>query len=212
MNRFNSVYAQHSKYKERIEAFTGEKDAYIEEHTTGDYEDCDEEVIEFIADILYDGRNIDDAVRSFFRAGYCYYFASMLKAAFDRGELYLAFPFGHIVWQDVDGWAYDVEGPYVPEEHECEALIPISYLGDLAYDFMHVPGKEFTMGSKKFHEWAAFMHMTDAEAVTSIFMDMPKDDIDYLHDDLSDDVYAYWIENEQTLSEKYWEKRKGRLL
>ena len=196
--------------EERMKAFVSEKDAYIKEHTTGYYVGYNEQVVVFIADILYDGRNIDDAVRSFFRAGYCYYFASMLKTAFERGDLFLTFPFGHVVWRDVDGRAYDVEGPYVPEDHECEELIPVSYLGDLIYDFMHVPGKEFTMGSKQFHEWAAFMHMTDAEAVTSIFMDMPKDNIDYfgVFANLSDDVYAYWMANERELSEKYWEKRK----
>ena len=65
----------------------------------------------------------------------------MLKTAFNRGEICWAAPFGHIVWVDDDGIPYDVEGV---NDSECDYYIPISFLGDAIFDFMHVEGKEYS--------------------------------------------------------------------
>lgn len=61
----------------------------------------------------------------------------MLKVAFNRGEICLAAPFGHIVWVD-DDIAYDVEGCSTVE---YIYLIPIAYLDNNIEDFMYVPEK-----------------------------------------------------------------------
>lgn len=76
-----------------------------------------------------------ESTRSLFRAGYCYYFAHMLKVAFNRGEVCWAAPFGHIVWVDTDGIPYDIEGIY---EGEAFYLIPERFLGNHIEDFKHI--------------------------------------------------------------------------
>ena len=65
------------------------------------------EVLQFILLFLH---NVKNTVVDLFSKGYCYYFAEILKYNFKRGELYLAYPYEHIVWRDVDGVPYDVSG------------------------------------------------------------------------------------------------------
>ena len=98
------------------------------------------EVIAFIDKFLGHQRDVDKAevLRLQFAAGYCWYFAHMLQLAFNRGGVFWAAPFGHFVWVDTDGVAYDIQGVYVGE---AEAYIPESFLGDCLYDFKHVPGR-----------------------------------------------------------------------
>ena len=100
------------------------------------------DVLEFIASILYHGvpeielKDSAESIRSTFRAGYCYYFALMLKDAFNRGCICWAAPFSHIVWMDINSIPYDVEGVY---SGEAECFIPISYLDEELWSFKHVP-------------------------------------------------------------------------
>lgn len=186
------------------------KESFIKRNTTGECEDYNKNVITFISEIAYHGgEQGEDVIHDLFRAGYCYWFANMLKMAFGRGRLCMTYPFGHIVWEDEDGLAYDIEGAYLLDEHECEELIPMDFFGDIAYDFMHIPNKEYH-ASKSFHEWADFMKMTDTYAATTIFLNMPKDGIDYENDDFDTVVHQYWIEHQQELQEKYWEHRKNK--
>ena len=95
------------------------------------------EVTRFI-DRFYEnvGQDYDkqEVLRYQFRNGYCYYFAVMLKAAFSRGEVCWAAPFGHFCWVDDDGTPYDCEGVYYGE---AEHFIPEHYLGDAINDFLH---------------------------------------------------------------------------
>lgn len=100
----------------------------------------DGQVLDFINNI-YEGRTPEEceAIRTLFRAGYCYYFANMLKLAFGRGTVCLAYPFAHVVWADDDGTAYDAEGSY---EGGCEMLVDIGCVPGLKLGFMHVPGLE----------------------------------------------------------------------
>ena len=97
------------------------------------------EVISFIEKIYCRGGDNDDmckeVLRRQFRAGYCYYFAHMLKIAFNRGEVCWCAPFGHMCWVDVDGTPYDCEGEYTGE---AVYLIPEHYLGDAIKDFKHI--------------------------------------------------------------------------
>ena len=87
-----------------------------------------------------------EMIRSLFRAGYCYHFAHILLATFNRGKVVWAAPFGHICWQDEDGMIYDIEGEYegeafymIPEEF-TESKIPGNML-----DFKHIPGKHYNI-------------------------------------------------------------------
>lgn len=76
-----------------------------------------------------------DTVRWLFRTGYCWHFAVMLHAAFERGKICWAAPFGHVVWVDEDGLPYDIEGLY---SGEAFWFIPIEYLGESVEEFKHI--------------------------------------------------------------------------
>ena len=78
-----------------------------------------------------------ERMRSHFRAGYCWHFAHILKAVFNRGEVCWAAPFGHMVWQDTDGIPYDIEGIY---DGEARYLIPERYFELHLDEFKHVYG------------------------------------------------------------------------
>lgn len=103
--------------------------------------DADMDVLAFITDMsCHSAVNEQEyeALRSTFRAGYCYYFAHMLKLAFNRGEVCWAAPFGHFVWVDDNGVPYDIEGVNfgeqiynIPEHYQTEEMLK---------DFKHVPG------------------------------------------------------------------------
>ena len=76
-------------------------------------------------------------LREKFRNGYCYYFATILKTAFNRGEICWTAPFGHFVWVDTDGKAYDIEGSYDMRNTETFYLIPEKYVKKFIGDFLH---------------------------------------------------------------------------
>lgn len=80
----------------------------------------------------------DEVMYPLFTSGYCYYFANMLKSAFDVGTLCLCYPYGHIVYMK-DYVPYDITGKYEGEE---ELFIPIKYLDkeDLE-NFKHISDK-----------------------------------------------------------------------
>lgn len=104
------------------------------------YKNANKDVIEFIARILYhSGSNNTESINFLFRQGYCYYFAQMLKDAFGRGNLYLAYPEQHIVWLDGNDvskdLAYDINGV----NKNWKKLIPIAKLGSGILDFKHIP-------------------------------------------------------------------------
>jgi len=75
-----------------------------------------------------------DILRKQFHAGYCYYFAVMIKEAFNRGEVCWCSGLSHIVWVDDDGTPYDIEGV---NHSECEYYIPIKYMGEYINAFKH---------------------------------------------------------------------------
>lgn len=106
-----------------------------------DWDEGSAEVLTFIDNFMTKAATEEEqeCLRRTFRAGYCYYFAHMLKEAFGRGEVCWAAPFGHMVWVD-DGIPYDVEGAYYGE---AEFFIPEKYLGDAVLAFKHVPGKDY---------------------------------------------------------------------
>jgi len=115
------------------------------EHALSRYIKADRRVMTFIADFIFIGKTVDDAIareeiiHNQFRAGYCYYFAHMLKAAFNDGEVCWAAPFGHIVWR-YNGEVYDIEGVC---DSETDLFIPESFLGDSIKDFKHIRDEVF---------------------------------------------------------------------
>lgn len=99
----------------------------------------DTNVLKFIWDFAFhEGSDAYETIRHTFRAGYCYYFACMLRIAFQRGEVCWAAPFSHCVWLDDDGTPYDIEGIYFGE---AEHFIPITWLGKDIESFKHVPNQ-----------------------------------------------------------------------
>lgn len=97
------------------------------------------QVLQFIIDLATCAVSTEpeyEAIRCTFRAGYCWHFATLLKATFKRGTVCWAAPFGHFVWLDDNGVVYDVEGVYCGE---YVYFIPESYLGDMLNDFLHIP-------------------------------------------------------------------------
>ena len=102
----------------------------------------DKTVIQFITDAItsVDRKNSNDVLYDFFHAGYCYYFALMLKEAFGRGQICWCAPYGHICWQDENGVGYDIGGIC---DSECDFYIPVTYIKEGLLDFLHIPGKVF---------------------------------------------------------------------
>lgn len=98
----------------------------------------DENVLNFIDKFaLSKGADAyNNIIQPLFRSGYCYYFAIMLKDAFnDEGELCLCCPYGHIVWM-YKGVPYDIEGVY---NGEAELFVPLRFLSTVdIMSFKHV--------------------------------------------------------------------------
>ena len=186
------------------------KTEFLQQFQEEKYNKYDPVVIEFIANILYDDRNRNDALRSFFHSGYCYYFAVMLQNAFQKGFICIAEPLGHIVWVDDKGCAYDIEGPYLPLEHDCIVITPVSFLGRTLCDFLHIPGKEYH-APKDFHDWATFMKFTDIFAITKVYQEIPRNQVDYSIP-LEDNAYWYWVNHKQELQKKFWTLRQANKL
>lgn len=76
---------------------------------------------------------------------YSYQLACMLKATFRRGEVMWCAPNYHMVWQDVTGECFDIQGPYrIPKS--VVALIPADRLGEHIEDFTHTLHKLHPFG------------------------------------------------------------------
>ena len=101
---------------------------------------ANEEVLRFIYDfsVKQGYGEAEEVLYQQFASGYCYYFACMLKAAFNRGEICWGAPFGHIVWVDENGIPYDISGV---NESETDDYIPEYMMGNTILDFKHIAGK-----------------------------------------------------------------------
>lgn len=72
--------------------------------------------------------------------GYAFYFAHMLKLAFNRGSVMLAIPSKEIVWVDDDehnNVAFDINGVYC----YYDDVIPIEKFGTAIDKYKNVPGQ-----------------------------------------------------------------------
>lgn len=96
-----------------------------------------EDVLIFIKNFLEHGNDgkSENILKTQFNEGYCYYFAVILKVAFNRGKVCWCAPYGHICWVDDDGTPYDIYGICISE---AEHFIPVSYLGECLNDFLHI--------------------------------------------------------------------------
>lgn len=113
---------------------------------------ANEKVIDFIDNFStlfgqFQGEEID-TVSTVFSRGFCYYFAIILKDAFDgRGEIYMTSDNRHIVWM-LNNVAYDINGVYRTYPRSANngnffngELIPIVMLPNYMESFKHVvPG------------------------------------------------------------------------
>lgn len=116
------------------------KEEWIEAWTSGKWESSNKEVITFIADILFHSPNLkSNNIYNLFACGYCYYFALILKDAFKRGNIVWHKGFGHIVWEDDDGTAYDIGGVFY--DYGKGDLVPLDELGDSISSFTKIDKK-----------------------------------------------------------------------
>lgn len=101
---------------------------------------ADEEVLRFIYDfsVKQGYGEAEKVLYQQFISGYCYYFACMLQAAFNRGEVCWAAPYGHIVWVDENDIPYDISGV---NKSETDDYIPEYMMGDTILDFKHIAGR-----------------------------------------------------------------------
>lgn len=67
------------------------------------------DVINFIADMLYNTGPDPHAIHRLFKCGYCYHFAVILQNEFG-GEICWIRGCSHMVWVDENRLAYDIEG------------------------------------------------------------------------------------------------------
>lgn len=88
----------------------------------------------------------------------------MLKDAFGRGTVCLAYPLGRIVWEDDNGVAYDIEGV----NKEYKRLIPISKMGNGIKDFKHVDGEVSGLSDTAIELWLKHFERMDAKDVPSL--------------------------------------------
>ncbi len=89
----------------------------------------------------------EEGVRKTFRSGYCYMFANLLKTAYPGGQIMLAFPHSHVVYQ-FRGNVYDIEGE-IDMSKVDHILIPVTkgifgldLYNKFRYGFMHVEDPE----------------------------------------------------------------------
>lgn len=173
------------------------KENMIDFYTKGRYRDiCDKEVIEFIVNFkCKNGANAIEHIEETFGNGYCYYFALMLKEAFQRGELKWHRNHSHIVWMDTNGTSYDIYGPFEYYNNDDE-LVSINVLGDMIKDFKHIPYTIYF--SEDFEKEAYERDLSPLQFAQKIYMKIPKEEYD--------DTKTV---KEQAL--KYWNERKGEL-
>ena len=89
------------------------------------------------------------SIRNQFMDGYCYYFAHILKTAFNRGDVCWVIGDSHIVWVDTDGIAYDADGEFNKyngsiNDFYNKSLIPENIITPYMKTFKHVPSDVYT--------------------------------------------------------------------
>ena len=75
--------------------------------------------VEYFIEEMYnhfaDDKEKQEWLRVHYKYGYCYYFAHMLKTAFNRGQVCWTAPYEHWIFLDEDNTPYDCEGKFKGE-------------------------------------------------------------------------------------------------
>ena len=103
---------QRERLMEKLE-FEMRSEQYAQQAREEQEKEANESVLGFIFDFVWcKASNINEyeLIRSLFMDGYCYYFAVILKTAFNRGEICWCAPYAHFIWLDTNGIPYDIEG------------------------------------------------------------------------------------------------------
>ena len=109
-------------------------------------------IYSFFDDLDGNTKNLKSRVNDKFLNGYCFCFAVILEAVFNRGEVCWAAPHGHIVWKDDNGVCYDAGGCAVID---AKCFIPVSEMGDMLKDFKHIPGETYNATDQEIAEFVA---------------------------------------------------------
>lgn len=164
-----------------------------------------------------DGK-VSDNIDHLFCAGYCYYYANILKLAFG-GKVCWAQDRGHIVWVDCasdstfkdlqQSVAYDITGVF----EDYEYLFPIEYLSNAISDYKHT-GETFHL-NQDFKAWCDFYHVTELYAINVIWGLIPQDIILSEYNKGASYVssaYSYWIAYNNDFSMLFEHIKHGMIL
>lgn len=137
-----------------------------EEFYTKAYGDESVDVLNFIEN--FNAKSV--TLFNVFNDDYCYYFANMLKEAFERGGVYWSPYEDRIVWVDTNDVAYDVGGV-------CTGLtevIPIEYLGRLVHNFRYIKTR-YIPANEMLWNWCKENNVEPYQAVVALWKTLPKD-------------------------------------
>lgn len=152
------------------------------------------DVIEFIEGVI---ESSGEKFRNAFADDYSYYFANMLKLAFNRGEIYWHRNYHHIVWKDDDGKTYDVFGVYKNRKAE---FVPFSHLGNMGQLFK-LPGIDtINFGCPEFVEWCNNKRINPITTIMAFYTNSEE-----MNDstDVISNALAYWRLHEDDLNNAY---------
>lgn len=155
------------------------------------------EVLTFIYEFIEihdrDGNFMGDAIIDNFSAGYCYYFALILKDAFG-GEMMWVKGRGHVVWYDtVSQMVYDICGVYVPDisSDGSGEPVPLDLLKENLESFRHRGHDNDIADSIEFYCKATGISVN--ELTQKVCNDFPKEQRIFPEPNLGD-LYRLWNE------------------
>lgn len=151
-----------------------------EEFYTASCGDEDIDVLNFIENFNQKSYSLFNV----FNDDYCYYFANMLKEAFERGGVYWA-PYGdNIVWVDTNDVAYDIGGVYTG----LNKVFTIEYLGRLVHNFKYTKTR-YIPANDMLWNWCKENNVEPYQAVTALWQAMPEE---YIECTVEDDVVKHF--------------------
>lgn len=135
---------------------------------------------------IYDFSSRSSDLYEVFVNGYCFYFANMLREAFNGGDVCWSVGRGHVVWVDDNDVAYDISGVY----YDFDQLVSVDYLGALVNDFKH-NGWKYTVPDSRISKWCAENKVLDITAVSTLWKCIPTAKLDFTQT-VESDAIKYW--------------------
>ena len=118
-----------------------------------------EDIIRFIANVRFHcGYTGQDIIRRLFRQGYCYYFACILKRAFNGGSIICLPDAKHFVYK-IDDVLYDIEGVY--EVDLDTKMINENDMGTKMSSYLHNDFSDISMENNsniQSNDWKSCQH------------------------------------------------------